>query len=69
MIKDEKYFDNFNETWENVYQHYRKKINRELRYHKKFLNGGKTLTQKKVFAVFINGKYILLQDTIILKFY
>ena len=30
-IKDEKYFDNFNDTWENVYQHYRKKINRELR--------------------------------------
>ena len=52
LIKEERCFDKYNETWEKI-SNIIKNNNNELIYNKKYLKSERNSTQKKAFNVFI----------------
>ena len=53
LIKEEKVFDKYNETWEKVSNIIKKEFNSKLVYNKKNLKAEKKSTQKKALDVIL----------------
>ena len=54
LLKDENFFDKYNEIWEKVINIIKYKVNWKLIYDKRLLKAENKSTQKRAFIVFIN---------------